>query len=106
MQQHLKNIAAIIKKFIVKYNFNKNYLRIEGEVVLKSHRSIKISCNNEFDDFTIAKVKDIEGSLYMRIHGYLYENNIDKTLYIKMTEQNSFHSPLELYFKDNLIIRL
>ena len=99
MKKHLENISKIIIKFKKKYKFVEAYLDISGNVQSNVHSNIEVTCNREFDDFTLSKIKTIQGDLYKDIRKYLEDNKLQDTLYIT-TEYNGWAaSNILLYFK-------
>lgn len=96
-EDHLENIAIILRKFKKKYNFLKYYLHISGIVNLNVSSSLNIHCYNEFDNKTLSQIKEINHKLYEEIRKYLDKNQIIDTLYIETDREEQY-----IYFKQRI----
>lgn len=98
-EEHLKNIAKIIKEFAKKYKLLLSYTSIKGNVQITSHGRLKISSHDAFDEYTLYQVKEIQGNLYENIRKYMEEQNIQKLLYIDVQYHSWAVSNIVLHFR-------
>jgi len=103
--KHLVFIKEIIENFIKKYDFNRYYFSIKGEVsVYSSGGRLKISCMHELDALTFGEVKNLEAGIYEEIRKYLETNNIKDILYIEDNSYQYKYKKIHIYFRDEVVI--